>query len=377
MAARGTACGRWRGASDGCARAVVARRPGGRGFTVLEIMLAMGVFVVGFVAVLTLFPAAIVLQKQTVQDLEVQRVVQDATALLRARPWTAWRIPPNNIGTLRQEITDANLYLLYPLLNDAELTDPLNGNGVLWSPVDRSFPRQTGSWSSPQAPSYNVRHLDGREARYFWVPLVKRLKVNADNPTAEDWTLFLCILRQEEHPVYCDPPTSTNWNIRYDGARAMNQFTTSNLNNPASEFVPRLLRQTLQWPATPPTPVTRFYFAPAGANRVNPADAMDGVAGFLVKSGDMVLGSNGVVYRVVATDDADGDGVVDADEGEWIMVSPEITGDGVVPGVTPPLPQEIWFAPPPSRRTSTGQYKVDTTKGSPLVRVEVVKGAIR
>ncbi|MCC7203717.1 MAG: hypothetical protein IT441_01445, partial [Phycisphaeraceae bacterium] len=58
------------------------------GFTVLEVMLAMGIFVVGFAAVVSLLPAAITLQRQAVEDVTADQVARQAEATLRARPMT-------------------------------------------------------------------------------------------------------------------------------------------------------------------------------------------------------------------------------------------------------------------------------------------------
>ena len=48
-------------------------------------MLAMGIFVIGFVAVASIFPAAAILQKATVEDAVSQQFVRSATALLEGR----------------------------------------------------------------------------------------------------------------------------------------------------------------------------------------------------------------------------------------------------------------------------------------------------
>lgn len=325
-------------------------------------MLAMGVFVIGFVAVLTLFPAAISLQKQTMDDLEIQRAVRDATNLLQARPWEFG--PATRKGTLLHELPSAtssdDLRRLYPLLGE-DLT-------VKWSVVDRSFPRQP--MSAGLSPGKTYRALDGSDARYFWVPLIKRTKPdNAPDLRPQDWIVYLLLLRREAEPA------DAYVHKRYDGnepTKWRNKAQSANATDDPA-FVPTVMRKALQWDAAldQDDRINRLTFADKGSNLIAAGNAADGREGLLIKGGDQVLASNGVVYHVTAAHEG----------GDWIMVTPDVVPDDVAPVTTATyaqrLPSEIWFAPPPSRDDGAGNYRVDTSAPSPLVRVEVVKGAIR
>lgn len=343
----------------------------GRGFTVLEVMLAMGVFVIGFVAVLTLFPAAIALQKQTMDDLEVQRAVRDATNLLRGRPW---------------EMSDIRSASGWPAIGSGQIDNlhrlyaPLSYNlAVNWSVMDRSFPRQP--IAGGVSPGLNYRAIDGSDARYYWVPLIKRTKID-DVAGPDDWIVYLMVLRRDVSPAEANAASGGTPRVRYDANQpGLYRMRHVVANAPEGvtgvtrdpDFVPTLMRRHLMpWPtSTNPTQrLNRMTFQQAGSNLIDASDTSDGRAGLLIKGGDLVLASNGVVYRVTAAHDG----------GDWIMVSPDIVPDQVVPNQTfaQGLPTEIWFAPPPSRLDeASGNYRVDTSAPSPLVRVEVVKGAIR
>lgn len=151
------------------------------GFTVLEVMLAMGIFVVGFAAVVSLLPAAITLQRQAVEDVTADQVARQAEATLRARPMT---------------VTELNGI-------QSNYIQPVPGGGAAyllnrWSVNDRSYP------SNLAEPS---------ERTYFWVPMVRRLRGDVGQPASpEDFMVYVLILRPQEG-VYNE--LSSGGNARY------------------------------------------------------------------------------------------------------------------------------------------------------------------
>ncbi|MCC7408023.1 MAG: hypothetical protein IT442_08125 [Phycisphaeraceae bacterium] len=158
------------------------------GFTVLEVMLAMGIFVVGFAAVASLLPAAITLQKQAVEDVTADQVARHAEATLRARPillselvnvtggGTNYPYPsPVNTG----DVPDQPGLWALPIVSRA------NGNRHLlekWSVADRSYPSNLAEVS---------------ERSYFWVPMVLRVR-NSTPPQPDDFVIYVLILRPQE-----------------------------------------------------------------------------------------------------------------------------------------------------------------------------------
>lgn len=54
-----------------------------RGFNLMEVMLAMGIFVIGFVGVMSIFPAAALQQQRTTEDLLGQQAARNAEAIVK------------------------------------------------------------------------------------------------------------------------------------------------------------------------------------------------------------------------------------------------------------------------------------------------------
>lgn len=141
-----------------------------RAFTVMEVMMAMGIFVVGFTAVISLFPAAIVMQRETVEDLTIQRITQSARTVLSQNP-------------LRVSELSTNMYVaadpgIYPL--------PMVGAPLLarYPVADRSFPDD----------------VDPSDRRYFWVPMVRKIRdyAVAAEGRPEDWAVHIFIMRVDK-----------------------------------------------------------------------------------------------------------------------------------------------------------------------------------
>ncbi len=73
----------------------LARVPGRcRGFTLLEIMIALAIFAVGSICVLSAFAAAIALHMKREADVRGARVLEEAR-LEAQQAWDAWRPQPN------------------------------------------------------------------------------------------------------------------------------------------------------------------------------------------------------------------------------------------------------------------------------------------
>ena len=57
-----------------------------RGFTLLEVLMAMGVFAIGFVFIAAIFPVAALLQKEAVDTINGQQASRNTQAVLQSIP---------------------------------------------------------------------------------------------------------------------------------------------------------------------------------------------------------------------------------------------------------------------------------------------------
>lgn len=120
----------------------------------MEVMIAMGIFAIGMIAIASIFPAATLLQRETMDDVLAQQSLRNATAILNSKP-------------LNHDELEAIALETYAASNGMDVqTKPL------YSLRDRS-------------------NADGMH----WVPLVRRMKTISG---PEDWQVFLFILRDSD-----------------------------------------------------------------------------------------------------------------------------------------------------------------------------------
>ena len=68
-----------------------------RGFTLLEVLISIGIFAIGMVAVAAIFPTAAILQKRAVEANLAVQIADSVKAMIQARRWD--KVPgPNYIG---------------------------------------------------------------------------------------------------------------------------------------------------------------------------------------------------------------------------------------------------------------------------------------
>jgi len=220
------------------------------GFSLVEVLIAMGIFAVGFVAVAAMFPAGAILQRETVADVESQMVARNATALVRTHRVT------------------------FKAKGPADLTET-SGSGVL-EPVTLmagASAKLTNGWKLGDR-GYPTAQQTTQDRKYYWLPMIRRTKTPA---TKFNWVFVVFVLRRDASANYSFPagPTSPvgTWANSADGPT-----------------IPKVIGVAAA------AANGRFTFT----NRLYPETA----AGTpdQVRVGDFVADQDGVVYNVTAAD---------------------------------------------------------------------------
>lgn len=258
------------------------------GFTLMEVLITMGIFLIGIVAIAAVFPTGVSVQREAVDDLRSQAVFDEASAKLLA-------IAQEDIGgtpTLRyvhgpnpRTIATNGSLAPYTQLATApqggdrvySLIDVGAGTGAITSP--NNFNPTVATSVFPLSMRSYPSHFPVNQRDYYWYPFIKA---------------------SEEAVGAFDPADTVLW-------RTYTMILKRTPTNP-----PPQVRQI----AVIPDPVVsqRIKFdaafpnaAPAATGQ-NDADG-DGLPD-LIRPGDWVLGDNDLIYRVIL---ADNDGItVDA-----------------------------------------------------------------
>ena len=219
------------------------------GFTLLEVMMALGIFILGFTMIMAVFPAALLLQKRTIDDVQSRNLGRNVQAVLEGRTIDEADLIASLPATFD---TDQQVYPL----PSGMLPDDLGAGGPLqeWVLSDRSYP---------------VNIADRLRRRFFWVPLVQDMDAtNTAGPGPPySWRVFVFVLR------------------RGDGVTYTKGAGCANPNDPPA--VPGVVRLAVTGHT-----INMFQFAP-NANDTNGDGRAD-----VVRIGDWVLDSNGGIYTV-------------------------------------------------------------------------------
>jgi len=148
--------------------ATTRTRPARAGFSMIELVISMGIFAMGFIAVASLFPTAILMQRETFSSIEAQQVMRNSRAFLKSRGLTKIDLETALSGESTTEVR--------PLLSDPFLATFHTGFTI----NDRGYPTET-----PQA--------DPPTRRYYWFPLVRHIAAGTEEP----WEVFVFICRRQ------------------------------------------------------------------------------------------------------------------------------------------------------------------------------------
>lgn len=220
-------------------------------FTLMEVLIALAVFTLGAVAIAAIFPAAVYLQKQTINEVMASHVAESAVGAMLARGIDATLAPTEWADIPDQRVSP---------VPTASLDQ--------WTLGDRSYPAVEGAWE---------------ERQFYWVPLLYDL---TDDPPAgptymppgsRQWLVYYFVLRREDR-VYSRAGIADDWANYEDGRTG------------ATSTIPGVQRITGVGVGNNPDGYPRVF---------------TNVGTDVVGSGDMILDEFGGIYTVVTVNDDD------------------------------------------------------------------------
>ncbi|MEM6332765.1 MAG: prepilin-type N-terminal cleavage/methylation domain-containing protein [Planctomycetota bacterium] len=331
--------------------AAAPRSAARRGFNLIEVMVSMGIFVVAFVAVASIFPVAFTLQREAVQTVDDNAALASAEAAM-----LAFGVDVTN---------DDSLSTIY--------APPVTGGGgsadcTVQPMLDEETPAPGSlnlSFESLQSRSIGVNPLspdDPIERPYVWVPLVRPTILPADlvNPrTVDDYEVFIAILRRNElgsDQRYADrlKEYADGW-ATHDDDQAPNLATGPIDQQERLYRVPSLRR--LELIASDPT-----YDANANETTFGiggPDGNEDGFGNRLIMPFDIFMDDNGFRYQAIAS------------------TLNSVTVFGVVEGneQTGARANFLWYAPRPLEDGSNSRRPEDAP--SPLIAIEDISEVLK
>lgn len=155
------------------------------GFSLIEILLSLGIFAIGMTAIVSLFPAAAIIQRETTQDVIAGMAAQSATSIINSQALTY--DPP---GTGR---TDADLNAYHSATNSTN-SQAFPFNVISTTLLNSRLPATDRSY-----PTGLVNGLDISDCDLHWVPFIQDIAGDAANP---NWVVRLFILQADSRADY-------------------------------------------------------------------------------------------------------------------------------------------------------------------------------
>lgn len=314
-----------------------SRRPSA-GFTLSEVLVAIGILALGTVAVASLFPTAAFLQKEAVKETLRQNHIRSADAILEGvgisnsqmllfRDYIEGRPTTSPALTARAGITDPafDVFALseVDILLDAIVTPPVNVGGspdMAFGSADPTdsfvydttvfpagrFPEGMRSLPTTIPGGLNGGVVEYRNREVYWVPLIRSgLEASENFP---DWSVYAFVLQPDSQLRNVDAYANANYPAAFNGLVCANPFD--------QDYFPKVFRVPVTW-------------NPNNPQRATPSVNLFG----FVKPGEKVLGDNGVIYRVSQIDSAAGTMIL-AEDTEFSPINQRDLG-------------AVWIAPAP------------------------------
>ncbi|MEM9251597.1 MAG: prepilin-type N-terminal cleavage/methylation domain-containing protein [Planctomycetota bacterium] len=306
------------------------------GFNLIEVMVSMGIFVIAFVAVASIFPTAITLQREATRGVDDRAAETSAEAIAKTMTLshtadldsTAPSNSPVTILAIGASYSNGRdePHRIQPLLDDLDTT--IN---------DFEMPMRTfgGNPNNSVAPE---------DRRYIWVPFVRPLNDSA-SIAANEWELTVALLRRTEF----DPDITYSSGKSFGGGWASDgEWSTPAGGEDSEDTYPGMLRVALTAaPSFNSTTNVGTFDLPNNDSNGNR----------LLIAGDLFMDSNGVPYQVL----------------DSTTTSVDVTGQ-IEPDANVGDPDALWLSPRPF---SPGTAERPEDAPSPLIAIFDASEAVR
>ena len=155
------------------------------GFSLVEILIALGIFAIGMAAIVSLFPAAAILQRETTQEVISEMAAQSAASIIDTQALT---YDPPGAG---RTAADLNSYHSSAASTNSAA---IPFNSISPALMTARYPATDRSY-----PTALINGTDISDCDLHWVPFIQDLSGDPDNPV---WVARLFILEADSRATY-------------------------------------------------------------------------------------------------------------------------------------------------------------------------------
>ena len=289
-----------------------------QGFTLLEVLLSLGVFAIGFVFIAAIFPVAALLQKEAADTVNARQSARNAEAIFGAITVSASTdLSHTDLGDIATDQT------LHPCPED--WLDADNSNDK-WTEYIRSSPS-------------NI--TDYRDRKFYWVPLVRDTNA-ATGINADETQVYVFILQKRNGATYPKKASS---------AILPSADITYTANDTDDPTIPKVIGVTVSVVNNGENNTLKF----AATNFNGNPSTYD--SPIQIDIGEKIVDNNGTIYNVT----------------DYDMDDNTITVDGILLPV-PNTINTIWFASPGEEEGNSG---TPSGKPSPTMDLIILTDAVK